>query len=149
MTTAFRFHANNSKNERDYDDEYRTVTLNADGTFTDYNEHLWDLKTDWVTEGVTCRVYAGTYTQHDGDGGQNIELTYTKIISKVDCVVTAKDTLDGKDEPLKEPVVAAGTLSSDGKSLTIKRFQGGSEAAPQTLVVGKRHEIHGAGGKYC
>ena len=50
------------------------------------------------------------------------------------------------DEPLDEPVIISGMLSEDSKSLTVKRFQG-SEAEPQTLVVGARHEIHG--GKYC
>jgi hypothetical protein len=142
-TTAFRFHANNSTHERDYDDDYRTLTLHADGTFTDYNEHLWDLKSGWITEGVSCIVYSGTYTL--GPVPQ-IELRYTKIISKVNDVVTAKESL-AADEPLDEPVIASGTLSVDGKSLTVKRFQGG-EAKPQTLLVGGRHKISGASDKY-
>ena len=61
-TTAFRWHANESRDPRDYDDKYRTLTLHADGTFTDFSEHLWDLKSGWVTEGVNCVVYGGTYT---------------------------------------------------------------------------------------
>ena len=61
-TTAFRLHINNSDHPSDYDDTYRTVTLHSDGTFTDYNEHLWDLSSAWVTEGVDRIVYGGTYT---------------------------------------------------------------------------------------
>ena len=65
-TTAFRCHDNNSKESCDHDDNYRTVTLHTDGAFTDYYEHLWDLKSNWVTEGVDVVVYGGTYTL-DGD----------------------------------------------------------------------------------
>ena len=77
-TTAFRFHANNSKDPRDYDDKYRTLTLHADGTFTDYYEHLWDLKSGWVTEGVERIVYAGTYTLDlPQAAGSQVQLRYT------------------------------------------------------------------------
>ena len=143
MTTAFRHHANNSNHPDDYDDEYRTLTLNADGTFTDYNEHLWDLKNGWITEGVSRTVYGGTYTL----AGTAAELRYTKIVSKVNDVVTAKESL-AAEEPLNEPVITSGTLSRDGKSLTVERFQRG-DAEPQTLVMGGRHKIHDGGGKYC
>lgn len=140
-TTAFRFHANKSRDPKDYDDEYRTLILNADGTFTDYNEHLWDLKSGWVTEGVSCTVYGGTYTL----AGTAVKLRYSKIVSKVNDVVTARETL-AADEPLNEPVITSGTLSMDSKSLTVKRFQPqGGEVESQTLVVGPgaRHHIHG------
>jgi len=141
MTRTFRFHADISTSPKDYDDEYRTLTLNADGTFTDYNEHLWDLKESWVTEGVSCIVYNGTYTL---EAPQIIRLTYKAIVSKVNNVVTGEESLKA-EEPLNEQVSASGTLSADGKSLTIMKFQGG-EAEPQTLVMGGRHEIRG--GKY-
>ena len=149
-TTAFRFHANESTHPRDYDDKYRTLTLCADGTFTDYNEHLWDLKSEWVTEGVHSVVYAGTYTI---DLPQ-IQLRYIKLVSKVTDVVMAKESL-AADEPLTEPVIISGALDAGGTSLTVKQYQGGEArwhaagAEPQTLVAGKKHRIHGAGGKYC
>jgi hypothetical protein len=147
MTRAFRFHADISTSPKDYDDEYRTLTLNEDGTFTDYYEHLWDLKEGWVTEGVSLIVYSGTYTL---DVSQIMRLTYQAIISKVNNVVTGKETLEA-EEPLNEQVIASGTLSKDGKSLTVMKFQaggeaGGGEAEPQTLVMGGCHEIRG--GKY-
>ena len=137
MTRAFRFHADISTSPKDYDDEYRTLTLNEDGTFTDYNQHLWDLKEGWVTEGVNLIVYRGTYTL---DAPQIIRLTYQAIISKVNNVVTGKEILES-EEPLDEQVIASGTLSRDEKSLTVVKFQGG-EAEPQTLVMGGRHEIN-------
>ena len=147
--TAFRFHANNSKHPRDHDDEYRTLMLHPDGTFTDYNEHLWDLSSDWVTEGVNCVVYAGTYTRD----GPHIQLCYTKMVSKVADVVTAKESLV-EDEPLEQPVTTSGTMSAGGTSLALKPFGGGvsyggsgSKAEPQTLVAGKGpHPVYG--GKY-
>jgi hypothetical protein len=143
MTTKFRWHANKSTNPKDHDDEYRTLTLNADGTFTDYNEHLWDLKEEWVTEGVATIVYGGSYTL---DTPHTIQLTYTAIVSKVNDVVMATESL-AADEPLDDPVITSGTLSRDGKSLTVKRFRGdardGGEEEPQTLVVGGRHKIYG------
>jgi len=107
----------------------------------DYNEHLWDLKSAWVTEGVRSIVYAGTYTL---DLPQ-VQLRYTKIVSKVNDVVRATEEL-AADELLKEPVVESGTLSAGGTSLTVKPYQGGEAAEPQTLVVGKPHKVYG--GKY-
>ena len=124
--TAFRFHANNSQHPREHDDVYRTVTLHTDGTFTDFNEHLWDLCEQWVTEGVHCVVYAGTYTLE----APHIQLCYDRIISRVTDVVMAKESL-AADEPLKEPVTTSGTLSADGNSLAVNPFGG---AGPQTLV---------------
>lgn len=139
-TTAFRWHANESHDPRDHDDKYRTLTLHADGTFTDFNEHLWDLKSEWVTEGVNCIVYGGTYTlEHP-----QVQLRFSKVVSKVDDVVTGKESL-AAEEPLKEPVLISGTLS--GTSLTVKPYSGGA-AEPQTLVAGKKHAIHGSS-KYC
>ena len=147
-TTAFRFHANNSKDPRDYDDKYRTLTLHADGTFTDYYEHLWDLKSGWVTEGVERIVYAGTYTLDlPQAAGSQVQLRYTKVVSKVNDVVGATESLEA-EEPLEEPVMACGTLSATGtRSLTVKPYRGGEAAEPQTLTVKDRPYIHG--GKYC
>ena len=142
-TKSFRFHVNNSRHAGDHDDEYRTLTLHPDGTFTDYNEHLWDLKSDWVTEGVSRIVHGGTYELELGQ----IQLQYTKVVSKTNDVVTAKDEI-AADEPLKEPFVTSATLSANGTSLTVKnrRARDASREEPQTLVAGGRHKIHG--GKY-
>ena len=135
-TTAFRLHINNSDHPSDYDDTYRTVTLHSDGTFTDYNEHLWDLSSAWVTEGVDRIVYGGTYTLNL----PNIELLYTKIVS------TCKDVYSGKESnevrQLEKPHTISGTLSPGNTSLAVKPF-GGGEQQVQTLAVGKPHEIHG------
>jgi len=93
---------------------------------------------------VSRTVYGGTYTL-DPDcragSGPQIELCYSKIVSRCNDVVLGRESL-AADEPLNEPVVAFGTLSEGGKSLTVKRFQG-SEPEPQTLVAGGRHKIHG------
>ena len=147
-TTAFRFHADKSKDPSDHDDEYRTLTLHADGTFTDYNEHLWDLKSGWVTEGVNRIVYAGTYTLDlPPVAGSQVQLRYTKVVSKTKDVVHATESLEA-EEPLEEPVVIYGTLSAAGKrSLTVKPYRGGEAAEPQTLTVKARPYIYG--GKYC
>ena len=158
-TTAFRFHANESGHPRDHDDKYRTLTLCADGTFTDYNEHLWDLKSEWITEGVNCVVYGGTYTLDPPQilGGSRVDLHYSKVVSRVTDVVTAKESL-AADEPLTDPVIISGTLDAGGRSLTVKQYrqvaygtveQYGQEAEPQTLVAGKKHPLgSGACGKY-
>ena len=142
--TTFRFHANESKHPREYDDKYRTLTLQPDGTFTDYNEHLWDLKEDWVTEGVNRVVYAGTYTL-DGPlpSGPHIELCYTRIVSKCTDVVMGRESLEA-DEPLEQPVTTSGTMSAGGRSVALKPFGGGGEAKPQTLEAGKGpHKVYG------
>ena len=119
---------------------YRTLTLHPDGTFTDYNEHLWDLFAQWVTEGVSMVVYAGTYSV---DASRRIQLCYTRIVAKVDDVVTGKESL-AADEPLAQPVTISGTMSAHGTSLALKPFSG---AHPQTLVATKKsHKVHG--GKY-
>ena len=138
-TTAFRLHANNSKHPSDYDDVYRTLTLHADGTFTDYNEHLWDLKSQWVTEGVNRIVYAGTYTLNM----PQVQLCYTKVVSKVNNVVSATECLN-VDEPLEEPVMVSGTLSD--MILTVKPYQGGESVEPHVLAIVDRPFIEG--GKY-
>ena len=142
-TTAFRCHDNNSKESCDHDDNYRTVTLHTDGAFTDYYEHLWDLKSNWVTEGVDVVVYGGTYTL---DGSQ-VQLRYTKIVSKVTDVVLAREKLEA-DEPLEEPVSASGTLSAGGTSLAVKPF-GKSDSEPQVLAARRTPFLPcGGGGKY-
>ncbi len=123
------------------------MTLHPDGTFTDYNEHLWDLKQAWVTEGVDCIVYAGTYTLEK----QKIQMRYTKIVSKVTDVVLARESL-AADEPLEAPVTADGILSADGTALTVKPFDkkpGGEGAEAQTLVAREEPYLSGGGnGKY-
>ena len=141
--TAFRFHADNSRHPRDYDDNYRTLTLHRDGTFTDYNEHLWDLREGWITEGVNIVVYAGTYTLDK----PHIQFCYDRIVSKVTDVVLAKESL-AADEPLKQPITISGTLSADGTSLVVTQFGAGCDAEPQTLLSNNGlHRVHG--GKYC
>ena len=94
-TTAFRFHASNSKHPSDYDDVYRTLTLHADGTFTDYNEHCGISRANGY-EGVNRIVYAGTYTLNM----PQVQLCYTKVVSKVNNVVSATECLN-VDEPLE------------------------------------------------
>ena len=136
-------HANNSKHPGDHDDEYRTLTLHADGTFTDYNEHLWDLTEGWVTEGVRCIVYGGTYAIEL----PHIQLTYSKTVSKVNDVVMATESL-AAPEPLAEPTIISGLLSADGTSVTVKPFPG-AVAVSHTLVACKKPFLpSGGGGKY-
>jgi len=143
-TTAFRLHVNMSNHASDHDDIYRTVTLHSNGSFTDYNERLWDLSSTWTTEGVDRIVYGGTYTLNL----PNIELHYTKIVSKCNDVYQGKEF--DEVEQLDEPRITSGTLSPGGTSLAVKPFRGGEPggaAELQTLAVGKLHDVHG--GKYC
>ena len=79
--------------------------------------------------------------------GSQVQLQYTKVVSKVNDVVGATESLEA-EEPLEEPVMACGTLSATGtRSLTVKPYRGGEAAEPQTLTVKDRPYIHG--GKYC
>jgi hypothetical protein len=83
------------------------LTLHPGGTFTDYNERLWDLKSGCVTE-VHRVVYGGTYTLNL----PRIQL-YTKTISKVRAVIMVKDSLAAA-APLHEQIVTSGTVSVAG-----------------------------------
>ena len=145
-TTAFRWHANESNVPCDYDDKYRTLTLHADGTFTDYYEHLWDLKSKWVTEGVRLVVYGGTYTTQltteEGLQVVTVRLHYSKIVSKINDVVMARELLEAAEEPLEEIVLITGTLDTDSTSLTVKPYKGTGAAEPQLLVAGRKKRDH-------
>jgi hypothetical protein len=116
-----------------------------DGTFTDYNEHLWDLTEGWVTEGVSRIVYGGTYAIEL----PHIQLSYSKTVSKVDDVVRATESL-AVAEPLAEPTIISGLLSADGTSLTVKPFPAAAACAVSRTLVACQKPLmsSGGGGKY-
>ena len=127
---------------RDQEDYYRTLTLKTDSSFTDYYEHLWDLREEWVTEGVSVNVYGGTYMID----APELHLHYTKLVSQVDDVVMAREKLD-EPKPLEEAqrVCRTGALSADRKTVEVEPYGavGGMHLA--TLRSDARIRDHGGG----
>jgi len=127
---------------RDEEDYYRTLTLKTDSSFTDYYEHLWDLREEWVTEGVSVNVYGGTYMID----APELHLHYTKLVSQVDDVVMAREKLD-EPKPLEEAqrVCRTGALSADRKTVEVEPYGavGGMHLA--TLRSDARIRDHGGG----